>query len=559
MNAKNGIFSKYVIPKEKKDEMRDDGVYYGYGPTKGIFTMTPDILYDMYTTCNVKKNYVFSERKTENYKYCVDLDFKDDRESDIDDCSGFLQEVIDTLAKLLPKYTKKENTRYIICDKNDGSKGYHIYYPDIIVNNKIACEIRTELMSTINFDISDKAKEEIIDISIYKGTGLRPIFIEYNESYYKINKKLSTYDIPNNKKEQFLLTSLRTDADLNTTSMQKENKKRSVLPVKKNDKPKTNDVDLFLDINAGDNKGKQISKDLLKEILNCYKKKRCSDRNMWIEIGMILRNISEDNIDVWNEWSTSCEKHEPGCCEREWKSFRNVARPLHLGTLLKWVKEDNPNRFIDIQNKVNNESKVHDLIKFNREKFPGNNLESYNIYYSINNEIIIALPENTYCPFIRDYDESHSIRLRITTYGMFMECGHKLCINKSLPQPIIPLTQNIFNVQIINNYDKKDSNQIELDDVEIDENIVVFEDDKELNTLILNSLNGTAYDIAKVFYYLAKDKYNCSVDKEWYIFDKYWMKNNSTVREYISNELVEKYKSISKYYKNQLKSNRTFN
>jgi len=70
---------------------------------------------------------------------------------------------------------------------------------------------------------------------------------------------------------------------------------------------------------------------------------RADDRGDWLAVGMCLHYVSDDLLADWNAWSGQSEKHRPGECARQWRSFkrhRNGGRGL--GTLVQMADTDNP-------------------------------------------------------------------------------------------------------------------------------------------------------------------------------------------------------------------------
>lgn len=216
--------------------------FTGYGDKKwhGMFNF-PDlkIVYEFTLTSQYAKKYAFVEQKTNYFKFFLDIDIK---ESNLtkdfimsEKFTHLLKYVVDSADKIFKKHTTLTDdlTKYIYCDKNiDDSvcnpdinesannkekynKGIHIYYPNIIVNKTCALNIANLLINHLKANddlcLNEKQYRNIIDLSVYKGNGLRILFQEIDGYYYKINKELSTYEIlTDDKLEQLKLTSLRT-------------------------------------------------------------------------------------------------------------------------------------------------------------------------------------------------------------------------------------------------------------------------------------------------------------------------------------------------------------
>lgn len=134
-------------------------------------------------------------------------------------------------------------------------------------------------------------------------------------------------------------------------------------------------------------------------------------------------------------------------------------------------------------------------------------------------------------------------------------CSDDNCIGKiyeNLAYVDKPLLKNIFanygNITINNYITYGDSPHEDIDlCFDYDD---IFED-KELNKLMIDSLNGTHYDIAAVLYYLYKDKFVLCGEKSWYKFEGHrWIDHDDLeLRKNISNDLCKKYMTILKFYK----------
>jgi P4 family phage/plasmid primase-like protien len=230
---------------------------------------------------------------------------------------------------------------------------------------------------------------------------------------------------------------------------------------------------------------------------------------------------------------------------KKWTGFKNdLKNKLTLGTLMKWLKEDDIDKFSEIQEKIKNETSLRSLIVTNKKKYPKVDITDIDIYHADNNAMYGSLKDN-YCPFIKKRDENHHLYFEITLAGLVLKCGHRDCFMKMMPQPSIQ--QNIFNVQIINNNyngnNDGNDNSDSLTYLNIDLNTNFF-DDKELNILIIRSLSGTQYDIALVLHYLYNKEFNCTWDKKWYKFDKICWKPSNMMKNYMSSKLVKEYEKV---------------
>jgi hypothetical protein len=60
------------------------------------------------------------------------------------------------------------------------------------------------------------------------------------------------------------------------------------------------------------------------------------DYDQWLKVGMALKSVDEDLLDVWTLWSQLAENHKPGECLPKWESFRRDG--VGIGTLADIAK-----------------------------------------------------------------------------------------------------------------------------------------------------------------------------------------------------------------------------
>lgn len=68
----------------------------------------------------------------------------------------------------------------------------------------------------------------------------------------------------------------------------------------------------------------------------------CEDRDGWLKTGMAIHHETsgdDEGFDIWCEWSANSSKFDRDDAWRVWKSFRNKASKVTMGTLLKAVKD----------------------------------------------------------------------------------------------------------------------------------------------------------------------------------------------------------------------------
>jgi phage/plasmid-associated DNA primase len=90
--------------------------------------------------------------------------------------------------------------------------------------------------------------------------------------------------------------------------------------------------------------------ELLKQYLNCLNQERCNKYDTWLKIGAIIFN-EQGSFILFNKWSKLCpEKYSLEGCQKTWKSFmKNSSKKITIKSLMKWAKEDNPEKFAEIE------------------------------------------------------------------------------------------------------------------------------------------------------------------------------------------------------------------
>lgn len=73
--------------------------------------------------------------------------------------------------------------------------------------------------------------------------------------------------------------------------------------------------------------------------LSGLNKSRADGYDSWLCVGMALKNIGDDLLSAWDQWSMNCsEKYAEGVCAKKWVTFRRSG--LGIGSLIHWAKED---------------------------------------------------------------------------------------------------------------------------------------------------------------------------------------------------------------------------
>ena len=85
-----------------------------------------------------------------------------------------------------------------------------------------------------------------------------------------------------------------------------------------------------------------------KELVPLLSPARADNYADWIRVGWCLRNIDHRLLPEWIEFSKKSPKFSIGECERKWDFMKSDGNGLKMGTLVKWAKDDSPQRFAEM-------------------------------------------------------------------------------------------------------------------------------------------------------------------------------------------------------------------
>lgn len=129
--------------------------------------------YTMYIHCvkNKEKIYVV-EQKTPCYNFFMDVDYKDDDALDVPTIKTICRVICDKVNVLGGKDCLISVSEP---KPKDGmiKTGIHLNWPGFVVNQEMALNVRKHVTNLLSRVYSSKNWEECIDISVYKGSGLR--------------------------------------------------------------------------------------------------------------------------------------------------------------------------------------------------------------------------------------------------------------------------------------------------------------------------------------------------------------------------------------------------
>lgn len=545
---------KYLV-KNKNDKF----THLLYGKYNAKYNIIDnDLLYVFILKNKNAINYSFTDCLTDYFKFYVDIDLKDkdiEKYKIVDlDRNDFLEYIINTLVNVIEETTdcNHEQLKFIYCERTDKQGGLHAYFInitiDIATSKLIIKKLQERIITENKYNYPEGFYKKVIDDSVYKINGLRIIYSSKDDVYYEINQEKSTYKlIPNNIKQQLTLLSLKTNETKNNFNLkefgiEKYNIKQNEL---------VNIIDNTFNNTINDNEMENVNNytsNDIKQLVNMLKKERCNDRKLWIDVGLCLKNINREYFDIWNTWSQQYDKYNEKECMSQWKSFKpKQEKGLNIGSLFYWASIDSPEKYKEFKRK----DKINNLIMECKDNFKNNKLDIGKVISS-NNYYYIELNDR-YCPMYGNEHPNKNLYIEVTPFEVVMKCRSSECIGKRYPFNYIPIP-NIKSVNTLFNFNFNNMNIINFntnntaETIDIDETIKVF-DDSIFNTIIVTSLNGTHYDIAKVIHYLTKNMYNIDrYTKKWYEFRNHRWRESQGLRSFISNDLVEYYLKIIKYF-----------
>jgi P4 family phage/plasmid primase-like protien len=480
------------------------------------------------------------------------------------DCDGFSDSFL-IFSKLLKKFLnykynikiKKKDISYTENKSKIGS--FHYSIPKLFCSSILLKNIHEEFSKTYKELISTNEngeKKNCIDKSIYCDKWFRM------PNQKKENVKHTEHIIVRGEIKDFIVSHI-PKISKNIVNLEKNEKiiitddyfseEENIKPVniKKNKSIKSNeDKKIINDLSFVSNINDIIEINDIKFCLNNFKFERVDDYDDWITTGMILFNFSNTNtlLEIWKEWSKkNLKKYKEGECENKWKTFKKDKK-LTCATLLFNLKQDNKEKFYFLYKKIN----IKKLIMERKKYFPDNDLLIDNIIMNNNLHHIDLLDK--FCPIIKEEHNKRHIYMEINKLGQIvLKCYCDTCKGREFPDDqMVMLTQDelktIFNFNQTNyinitNINSTDTNEIFSEVIKLDSNSKIFEDD-ELNKLMLESLTGSDAKIAKVIFYLLKNKINCTKEKIWYEFKNHKWNESEFISTYLSDEFVNYYQKI---------------
>jgi P4 family phage/plasmid primase-like protien len=285
--------------------------------------------------------------------------------------------------------------------------------------------------------------------------------------------------------------------------------------------------------------------DEIEQLVKMLSVKRCETYNDWLSVGMCLFNLDKTYLYLWRNWSKQSDKYETGACETKWKSFKKSKDGLKIGTLLLWCREDNKEQHSAFMKKKQLNTLI--VAKFPKEKLMlGDTIkvnDNCNYTHLHNKDCLIKG-----CVHI---DLPNSMYIEMINGCIGVKCKHTECFGKVYPMQHIQLTKQEMNFAFNGDVNITINNGIDNELVEF-QKIDIYED-KKLNELVFNSLNGEPSQMADLIYYFYSDSFIYGEDGNWYIYENHKWSNigikNTKLRHTIQPQLNDLYTKLINYYK----------
>ena len=305
----------------------------------------------------------------------IDLDFRQETAERLYTQYN-VQEFIGLYDHIIRKYVnvgEGRNKYYVLekpsprVNKSGGFKdGLHIVCPEIITRPLIQHIIRKEMLNkwenlTFNTGITNK-KEDIFDEAVIEKNnwflyGSKKPDEEFGWKASYVVECVYTYQDP--REEDILIhevegtvgefIDLFSIRNKFTENAVQENMTDTLQKFKEERMIKEN---VFLtsaaDLNNTVVAITEETGDTIRNLTMMLSVERASNYHDWIKVGWCLRNISYSLLSVWVEFSKKSTKYIDGECERLWGYMKEGGGCLGLGSLYRWAKADDPEKYHEL-------------------------------------------------------------------------------------------------------------------------------------------------------------------------------------------------------------------
>jgi len=353
-----------------------------------------DSLYDL--IFNKKINFPITESFNKMIPLILDLDMKYEKAESMryytDDT---IRGLCDIICEEIDKYyickdekayecyiTEKQKPNYKD-ERYDVKDGLHLIFPNIVgdtnihksfigkLSDDVLCEKILEVFKSTskNGKIPDNDVSDIIDTNVQRwfvyGCG------KANQDPYLLTKiydcrKFEFVENEISDKELIYKTSVVLDKDTNVEY------KGGIDDIFKNTLTNSNSVSAF-DMIDDENYNENVDYDpylddhnddveimenvlmkaeiqnIEKIVMRCLSQERLEQYDLWIKLGMCLKNIGGDTLfDLWNKFSERGDKYDSiESCQKYWDGFKRDG--LTIKTLHYWARNDNMDEYMKIR------------------------------------------------------------------------------------------------------------------------------------------------------------------------------------------------------------------
>jgi P4 family phage/plasmid primase-like protien len=342
---------KYTIPRDQYDTLFNKLVSFHLKGHFNSLTESPRNVCSIKIDLDFKSNIDDSKRKYD-YK-CI--------ENFIRLYNSVIMDYIETIdMNDLIAYVFEREKPYI--SKGNVKDGIHIIYPKVTCDTTIQHLIRLKVILLLNQNQMLKqfnyknSHEDIVDKSVVSKNNwllygsCKPSLKPYNLTHILNSSLIDTIDEIDLKNHDCLLSIIKT-CSVHLTS---ENDK--IYKIKQDKQNEYNDyINGIVKTKVKTNKSVISTTSTMdtneinysKKLVKILSDDRADNHDTWIEVGWTLYNINTILLDDWIEFSQKSSKFEDGICEIKWDKFKKGT--LGMGSLVRWAKIDDPDKFKDIR------------------------------------------------------------------------------------------------------------------------------------------------------------------------------------------------------------------
>lgn len=238
---------------------------------------------------------------------------------------------------------KEKNGQEVLKD------GFHIVFPYLCIKSKDRHSIREYVVKKCDkkniFDGYPTSVNNIIDKSVVSTNA----WFMYGSRKYGGQMYKLTYILDKNQEiveKEFKLKKLIKLLSYNNSDYSEENKTPLIkVDTETISDDKTNGENDKASFYIPDSKKEEYEKAV--KLVDLLKQERADGYHDWICVGLVLHNIHDKLLGVWDEFSKKSSKYKAGECDKKWREFKNglEGNLLTIRSLAYWAKEDSPKEF----------------------------------------------------------------------------------------------------------------------------------------------------------------------------------------------------------------------